>query len=149
MSGTASGSRNVDVIKTRSLSSRNCLIVELGQEFRSSWPWAAVNAVRGICEVQRMEGLHVAGRPGKSPWRQQHWAGWWKSWVIGAGNKEDRPHTWMVLNLIPPHPVPDRTDVPIQCPHGCHLDLVSVHLHSSQPEGPNLRSLTHMQIPLT
>lgn len=85
MSGTPSGSRNADMIKIRSLSSRNCLIVELGQEFRSSWPWAAVKAVRGIYEVQRVEGLHVAGRPGKSPWRWWHWAGWWKSWVTGAG----------------------------------------------------------------
>lgn len=76
----------------------------------------------------------------------------WMMKVMGYRSgvyKEDRPHAWMVLNLIPPHPIPDRSDVPIQRPQGCHLDLVSVHLHSSQPEGPNLRSLTHMQIPLT
>lgn len=47
MSGTASGSRNADVIKIRSLSSKNCLSVELGQEFRS----LTMNSCKGCGEA--------------------------------------------------------------------------------------------------
>lgn len=84
-SSLLSGPRNEDM--TKSLSLRNCLIEEIGQVFRLPWPWAAIKSVRGVYVFQRLENSVVAKRPGRSPWRLWHWAGWWKSWMMGWGTQ--------------------------------------------------------------
>lgn len=137
MSGTVSGLRNAEMKKPRSLSSRNCLIEEIGQEFRSPWPWAALKAMRGIYNIQRMEDSDVAGRAGTSPWRWWRWAGWWKTWMTGGEWARGPFSDLDDIECDPPPAIPDRTPTAVlprfSSPQGWHLDVVCVPTCTQAP----------------